>query len=577
MRSAIFIVLFVFVAATGTSWADTPERNGADSLADALAKPGVATSIMIGRALLESGDPAGALPYYLNAWQADPTSRQTGIRLAEVAVLAGQSAMAVEVLDSLRVADPQDVPVGVRLARLRFALGDVEGAMLVAAELEASSPEHPDVVELRMDLAQMQGDYEQALASLDLMVASSGEDAQLLTRRGVLLMALGREEEAEQAWRRALDLEPGSVDASAALTNLLIRQGRQEELMLELRRLVDEDLAAPRQKAVLADLYLSEGALDDAAAILIPMASAGDLDKAGELLLVQLLGDLGRQDEALALLAQLEEEQPDRAGLKSVRGALLLDNQEFDAAEEALQAAIELDPADNDARVTLLLVHTGRDPQLFAPDREPDPAFVDLVEQAAAGADPRSLRQQFLVGAMLRRLHRPEESVSFLQRAAALPGSSEQVLYELAVAQQVAGQVRAAAGTLEQLLKRAPGSPDYLNFYGYLLAEEGRELQRAQSMIEQALKADPENGAYIDSLGWVYYQRGDLDRALQELIRAVNLVGDDPIVLEHLGDCLRDLGQHEQARRTYERALAAGAEEERMRLRIEGLQGGDSP
>ncbi|RKZ18174.1 hypothetical protein DRQ53_01140 [bacterium] len=577
MRNAISIALFVLVAATGTAWADTPERNAADRLEEALSQPGVATSIMIGRALLESGDAAGALPYYLNAWQADPTSRQTGIRLAEVAVLAGQTAMAVEVLDSLWVADPEDVPVGARLARLRFALGDVEGAMTVTAELEASSPEHPDVVELRLDLAQMQGDYEEALASLDRLLESEGENARLLTRRGVLLMALGREQEAEQAWRRALDLEPGSVNASGELTDLLIRQGRKEELMLELQRLIDEDLATPRQRAALADLYLSDGSLDDAAEILIPMASAGDLDKAGELLLVQLLGDLSRQDEALALLAQMEEEQPDRAGLKSVRGALLLDNREFDAAEEALQAALELDPDDNDARVTLLLVHTGRDPRLFAPDREPDPVFVALVEESAAAADPRSLRQQFLVGAMLRRLQRPEESASFLQRAAALPGSSEQVLYELAVAQQEAGQGRAAAGTLEQLLKRAPDTPDYLNFYGYLLAEEGRELERAQAMIEQALEIDPENGAYIDSLGWVYYQRGDLDRALQELIRAVNLVGDDPIVLEHLGDCLRDLGQHEQARRTYERALAAGAEAERMRLRIEGLQVGDAP
>jgi len=191
--------------------------------------------------------------------------------------------------------------------------------------------------------------------------------------------------------------------------------------------------------------------------------------------------------------------------------------------------------------------------------------------------DPRSLRQHFLVGAMLRRLQRYDDAVPFLERAAALPGASEQVLFELAIAQQESGRRRDAAGTLEQLLKRSPDSPDYLNFYGYLLAEDGRELARARDMIDQALATDPDNGAYIDSLGWVLYQQGDLEGALEQLIRAVNIVGDDPVVLEHLGDCLRDLGRIDEARRTYERALGAGAPRERIEERLGDLDGQEGP
>ena len=61
------------------------------------------------------------------------------------------------------------------------------------------------------------------------------------------------------------------------------------------------------------------------------------------------------------------------------------------------------------------------------------------------------------------------------------------------------------------------------------------------------------------------------------LIRAVNIVGDDPVVLEHLGDCLRDLGQIEEARRAYERAQAAGAPHDRIEERLNGLPEGESP
>jgi Flp pilus assembly protein TadD len=73
-------------------------------------------------------------------------------------------------------------------------------------------------------------------------------------------------------------------------------------------------------------------------------------------------------------------------------------------------------------------------------------------------------------------------------------------------------------------------------------------------------------------MGWVLYREGRLDEALEELIRAVNIVGDDPIVLEHLGDCLRDLGRTDEARRTYERALEVGGDAERLQGRIDALE-----
>lgn len=557
--------------------ADTPEDPGTERLDDALNEPGVATSIIIGRALLESGDALGALPYYQNAWRADPGSRETGIRLSEVAILARRPDIAITVLSSLNKKGPTDVAVGVRLARLQILMGATLDAVRLADELYTAHPDDRDVLELRLDIQQGQQDFEAALLSVDNLIENLGEDPSLRTRRGEILARLERPAEAEADWRRALELDPGYSEASFRLTELLISQGREEELVTELQRLVDAELADPRQSAALADLYLRSGRVDEAAAVLLPMASSGDLDRAGQLHLVQLLGDLGRQDEALELLDLLEDDGAGPLPVQQMRGELLLDLGDYDAAEEALRTAIDQDPHDNRARVTLLLVLSGREPALLDPRGEENSEFVALLDEAAGGADARSLREQFLIGAMYRRLERWDESVEFLERAAALPGGAEQVLFELAIAQQESGRVRAAAGTLEQLLKQQPDSPDYLNFYGYLLAEDGRELERARGMIERALEADPDNGAYVDSLGWVFYRQGDLEAALDQLIRAVNLVGDDPIVLEHLGDCLRDLGRIDEARRTYERALGAGAREDRIQERLDGLDAGEGP
>lgn len=572
MRAPEFLLCAgLMLLSLGAARADMPRGDDPERLDEGLNRPGVATSIMIGRALVESGDAVAALPYYRSAWEADPGSRELGIRLAEVAVLARRADIAEDVLTSMHAADPADVEIGVRLARLKILLNRIDEADALASELHAEAPRDVDVLELRMDLQEGQREFEDALGTLEQLQEILGDRAELDTRRGALLSALGRDDEAEAAFRRALELDPRSGEASARLTDLLVGQGRQDELIEELQRLVDEDLAEPRQKAALADLYLGLGRLDDAAAVLLPMASAGELDRPGEMLLVQLLGDLDRAREALDLIDDIEAADPEGAPLHRLRGELLLDLHEYDAAEAQLSAALEADPDDNPARVSLLLVLTSRDAGVLDPRREDNEAFLGLLAIAADSADPRSLREQFLIGAMYRRLQRWEDAAAFLERAAALPGAGEQVFFELAVVQQESGRRQAAADTLERLLELAPDSPDYLNFYGYLLAEDGRELDRAQQMIERALESDPENGAYIDSLGWVYYQRGELEAALDQLIRAVNAVGDDPVVLEHLGDCLRDLGRLDEARRTYERARAAGAPEQRMRERLEGL------
>ncbi len=55
-------------------------------------------------------------------------------------------------------------------------------------------------------------------------------------------------------------------------------------------------------------------------------------------------------------------------------------------------------------------------------------------------------------------------------------------------------------------------------------------------MTKQAIALRPENGYYVDSLGWAFFKKGLLSEALTEIKRAVVLVGDDPVVYEHLGE-----------------------------------------
>ena len=66
-------------------------------------------------------------------------------------------------------------------------------------------------------------------------------------------------------------------------------------------------------------------------------------------------------------------------------------------------------------------------------------------------------------------------------------------------------------------------------------------------MIKKALDAEPDNGAYLDSMGWAYYQQGKLTEAESLLVRALDKIGTDPTVHDHLADVYMKLGKTKEA------------------------------
>jgi tetratricopeptide (TPR) repeat protein len=86
-----------------------------------------------------------------------------------------------------------------------------------------------------------------------------------------------------------------------------------------------------------------------------------------------------------------------------------------------------------------------------------------------------------------------------------------------------------------------------LNYLGYMLADRNVRLDEAHDLIAKALDLDPENGAYLDSMAWVCFRQGKADQAEQLLIRALDRLGTDPTVHDHLGDVYYKLGKTKEA------------------------------
>jgi tetratricopeptide (TPR) repeat protein len=111
-----------------------------------------------------------------------------------------------------------------------------------------------------------------------------------------------------------------------------------------------------------------------------------------------------------------------------------------------------------------------------------------------------------------------------------------------------------------------PDNAEALNYLGYTYADHGIFLEEAEELVSKAARLRPEDGYIVDSLGWVYFKQGRFPEAARELERAGSLVPDDPVILEHLGDAYRQLGQGARALEVYRKALEKAKEEDRNRI-----------
>lgn len=101
-----------------------------------------------------------------------------------------------------------------------------------------------------------------------------------------------------------------------------------------------------------------------------------------------------------------------------------------------------------------------------------------------------------------------------------------------------------------------PNQPQVLNYLGYSMVEKKINLDEALEMIERAVAARPDSGYIVDSLGWVLYRLGRYDEAVGHMERAVELMPVDPVVNDHLGDVYWAVGRYREAEFQWKRALS---------------------
>ncbi|HET8700912.1 MAG TPA: tetratricopeptide repeat protein, partial [Nitrococcus sp.] len=193
-------------------------------------------------------------------------------------------------------------------------------------------------------------------------------------------------------------------------------------------------------------------------------------------------------------------------------------------------------------------------------------AAAGQIEQARAylvalrGQNSQLAAQSYGVeGEIMRSAGRIEDSLKAYDAGLAAFPSDKDLLYGRAMTLLELNRLPAAERDLRAILAKDPNDPLALNALGYTLVDRTNRLQEAARLLKRAYAQRPHDPAIIDSMGWLAYRQGRL-HAAQGYLSAAWKLGNDPEIGAHYGEVLWKLGHREQARRIWQQALRAHAD-----------------
>jgi tetratricopeptide (TPR) repeat protein len=514
-----------------------------------------------GRWLEVEGRSAEAQAEFSRALSLDPNAIGLMLHLCEAAANAGQPARALELADRV----------------LEREAGNPKALWLRGAAL------------FNLDRAA------EALAPLEAACRADSMNADYVRTYARVAEALDRLPQLALAWERAARLDEDDPESWFQFASAAARMGRFDLADSALDRSVELNPVRPGVLFLRGWIRENTGHTAEAIDLYRHHLEVHSTDLATRRRLVLLLARANRPGEAYDEARRLSEAQPRDPDVLQLEAETAFSSHHAEAGERALARLRELAPADPElvlrSAAVLARHERGRSAVRVADEwastRAQDPRSPELAARARAlagqydsaavyarrgvEAAPESLDARRLLARIYQDARRWPAAVEAWHDARRLAPADPRLMLDLGFCLEQSGDVPAAIQMGRDALAHAPDFPGALNFLGYLLADNSRELPEALEMIRRALQQDPGNGAYVDSYGWVLYRLGRLEEARVQLESALSLTGGDPVIHEHLGDVYRDLHMPDRAAEQYRASLEADSRNTRVRNKLEQI------
>ena len=166
----------------------------------------------------------------------------------------------------------------------------------------------------------------------------------------------------------------------------------------------------------------------------------------------------------------------------------------------------------------------------------------------------RELRIFLTEGEMLTNAGKYQDAFNLYTEALKTLPDNNRLLYARSLVAEKVGKLDIGIQDLESVVKREPENAQALNALGYTLVNKTSQIKRGFELIKKAYRMEPNDPAIQDSMGWAYYRMGDYQQALKYLRMAFRQLKDAEIAA-HLGEVLWVAGDRQAAQEVWRAAL----------------------
>ncbi|MDF3834428.1 tetratricopeptide repeat protein [Cupriavidus basilensis] len=432
-----------------------------------------------------------------------------------------------------------------------------EAEPLLALQLNGVPPSHrPEAILQMQQQLSRTSDPAGAAALLQRLVANdmgSAETRLALARaRETASDIPGALTELDQALRIRPDYE-----AAALMAAELRADGAPDQAIAGLKAFVSRAPASVNGHITLARLYLQQNELPAARTEFETLRKIAPKDPRVPLALGLTSLQSKRYDEAeqylkeyLQLAEQVPAASPDIA--YQYLAQIAEEKKDYPAAIAWLDRIDDsrLAPAAAVKRAQLL----GRLGKLD----DAQSVFNDMLADAEDIAEPDQRAQRMIairqaeVGMLIDAKSYDRARKVLEERTAAEPDNSDW-LYELAMLDEREKRYDSMEKRLRRVIAMQPDQKQGYNALGYSLADRNVRLPEALQLLEKASALGPDDPYIMDSLAWVKFRLGQLQPAA-DLLRNAYAKAPEAEIGAHLGEVLWQLGQQDEARKTWTEA-----------------------
>lgn len=423
-------------------------------------------------------------------------------------------------------------------------------------------------------------EFEKALEEIDRVLKQKPQWVEAKILKGRIFEAKEDWPEAEKIFREVIRLDKENEVGHFKLAQILVNRQKFREAVTLLNGWI-----AKKPDSIVALVYIAtiqSVYLKDLSAALVTYQKVLKLDPENVKIrqqAAQIYLQKGQGERALKELLELETRTPSDLALKLRIASIYQETGRLDLAIEKLQSILKINPQADRIHYFLGLIFKNKKQfhkaiAHFAQVPPPSSLYKDSVLHEVAlyrhvgqMVDAKRVLQQAIqkmpeeapfyqiLSLLWEEENQLEEAVGVLKKGIKKIPKEEQLHFNLGILYDKLENRNEGVREMQKVIAINPKNASALNYIGYIYAERGEKLDEAESLIRKALELKPNDGYIIDSLGWVYFQKGDLEKALEYLEKAYKASPKEPTILEHLGDIFLKQGKKERALEFFKRAL----------------------